>query len=194
MVPICHHICCQSSLLFLCSLPEEGGSRMHMRNIIVVHVLLCVCVCVWRSSLEKNISMTMLRKPDTQSGINRGLQAERQAASWEQAKATAGWWERRMGPWHGGMSVLEPLSGHKQGGDSPGMCEAKQAGVKPFVFPILNSSPFSLYPLWNSNHQGEKDMVASIYDLWVPFPLILSVIWRLFTKLDYDRKASWLHN
>lgn len=37
-------------------------------------------------------------------------------------------------------------------------------------------------------------MMASVYDLWVPFPPRLSVVWGLFTELDNGRKASRLNN
>lgn len=38
----------------MCMVPEEGASRMHIRNIIVVHE--CVSVCMCRDRLEKNVS------------------------------------------------------------------------------------------------------------------------------------------
>ena len=52
--------------------------------------------------LEKSISVVMLIKPDPQSRINWGLQAECLVASWEQAKATARLRGKETGLWHVG--------------------------------------------------------------------------------------------
>lgn len=58
------------------------------------------------------------------------------------------------------------------------MFEAKQAGVKPFFFYCTISLRF-LYTLSEiqtskQSQDGEKNMVARIHDLWVPFPFRLS--------------------
>ena len=52
--------------------------------------------------LEKSISVVMLIKPDPQSRINWGLQAECLVASWEQAKAMARLRGKETGLWHVG--------------------------------------------------------------------------------------------
>ena len=148
---------------------------------VCLFVCVCVCLCVWRAGMEKNVSTGMLIRPDRQSGINRGLQAECWAESWSSPRLGMGWWERRMGPRHAGWVCLRIPPGTNRGGDRP---QDGLACVRPSKLALENLSFSSFIPLrflytlskiqtseWSRD--GEKDLVASVHDFWFPSPQAL---------------------